>query len=366
MDEPGQTTVAAVFFAAPGDRVSETSWLTGAAERGRRVVDLIKIASYTDAATAANENPDSRLTQSGSDPSEPPGPAAGEETRVAGTMTYGISPNLGTLGPGDEVAVYTALIAVPSIGRVDRAIEDAYRTVVGDGTHRMIPPPVSVTRRTVWGTFRQSSTSNPPEGMEIQLEKLGGQGIGASDILFLTGIELSNAIARETHSGDIEIRLPGEIPEVLANVRGRVVLHGRLRGGEFIDVILRPEEGELGTELDADQYWTTPGRLDEVYLTGSPNPFRESTTIFYEVPASVSDEKGGVLHFVDPIQTSVKVYNVAGRLVNILVDTFLSPGVYDTQWDGMDDGGRGVASGVYYIKLQIGKKHVTKRLIQLK
>ena len=57
---------------------------------------------------------------------------------------------------------------------------------------------------------------------------------------------------------------------------------------------------------------------------------------------------------------------MAGRLVNILADAILSPGIYDTHWDGTDDSGGGVASGVYYVKLQIGKKHVTKRLIQLK
>jgi flagellar hook assembly protein FlgD len=80
----------------------------------------------------------------------------------------------------------------------------------------------------------------------------------------------------------------------------------------------------------------------------------------------VTDDNGGVLSFANPVNTSVKIYNVAGRLVSILVDTILSPGRYNEQWDAMDDNGSVVASGVYYIKLQIGEKHVTKRLIQLK
>jgi flagellar hook assembly protein FlgD len=101
-------------------------------------------------------------------------------------------------------------------------------------------------------------------------------------------------------------------------------------------------------------------------LNGSPNPFREETTIYYEVPSSVSDDDGNVLNFVNPVSTSVKIYNVAGRLVSILVDTILTPGDYNTSWQAVDASGNNVASGVYYIKLQIGKKHVTKRLIQLK
>ena len=101
-------------------------------------------------------------------------------------------------------------------------------------------------------------------------------------------------------------------------------------------------------------------------MSGSPNPFRESTTIYYEVPSSVADEDGTVLSFTNPVNTSVKIYNVAGRLVSTLVETVLAPGQYTASWQALDESGNSVASGVYYVKLQIGKKHVTKRLIQLK
>jgi flagellar hook assembly protein FlgD len=62
----------------------------------------------------------------------------------------------------------------------------------------------------------------------------------------------------------------------------------------------------------------------------------------------------------------VKVYNVAGRLVSALVETNTGPGRFDVQWNASNASGSGVASGVYYVKLQIGKRFITKRLIQLK
>lgn len=379
MSEPGETTVAVLFFATPAKNVAGASWLTGMTGSGRRLAELLDVATNIDAETAGRDKTtakDTHTTKSAETPESRAtnlraGQADEKLTDHVGQITYGVSPNLGTLKPGDEVTVYTALIAVPSIERVGRAIEDAYRTVIGDGTHRMIPPPMSITCRTVWGTYKHTFEKDALAGVSILLENLRGQGVSAGDISFLAGIDLREAVIEDTFDGGAEIVLPDKTSDVFTNTGGRVVLHGRLQEGEFFDVILRPAEeddvqGPRLTEQNAEQYWTTPGKLDEVFLTGSPNPFRESTTIYYEVPANISDDNGGILSFINPLHTSVKVYNVTGRLVNILVDTFLSPGTYDTPWDGMDDSGRGVASGVYYVKLQIGKKHVTKRLIQLK
>ena len=191
---------------------------------------------------------------------------------------------------------------------------------------------------------------------------MDAQGFGADDISYLTGVDLSRAEVTDTWRGDLEI--------VLTGTQVTTELQGRLKNGDLLDVALSPAdpaEPDAAVEgVSEEQYWSRPGRLDEELLSGSPNPFRDATTIYYEVPSSLADENGGVLNFANPVETSVKIYNVAGRLVSILVDTILSPGQYNEQWSAMDDNGRPVASGVYYIKLQIGQKHVTKRLIQLK
>ena len=356
--------VAALFFAEPA--TDDVSWLTGVASDNRPMVDLVQtyLALENDA-----EGEPSRDEESGGD-----GNAPRESTGIESSdqTAYGFSPNLGTLAPGDEITVYTAVLVVPGIDKIDRAIEDAYRTVVGDGTHRMVPPPVSVTRRSLWGTYKTKPATDDgaPAGVTIVLENARGQGIGAGDVSYLNGVDLSRAEVSEAANGDLLLALTGELYEEIADTRGRVELHGRLRNGEFIDIVLNPAEADQRSEkvdgISEAQYWSRPGKLDIALLTGSPNPFRDATTIFYEVPASVSDEDGTALNFFNPIHTSVKIYNVAGRLVSILVDTIHTPGRYNTQWNAIDESGSGVASGVYYIKLQIGKKHVTKRLIQLK
>ncbi len=129
------------------------------------------------------------------------------------------------------------------------------------------------------------------------------------------------------------------------------------------------DHGSAGTAPDAlsDPFWNTAGKLQEALLVGSPNPFRDAISIDYEIPSRVTDEDG-IEHNLPPAgqQASVKIYNVAGRLVATLVDQPHGTGNYHTGWVARDDAGNAVASGVYYVKLQIGKRSVTMRMVQLK
>jgi flagellar hook assembly protein FlgD len=79
-------------------------------------------------------------------------------------------------------------------------------------------------------------------------------------------------------------------------------------------------------------------------------------------------DEDGVEHILSgaAVATSVKVYNVTGRLIATLVESTHGPGRYRTGWTAQTDDGGSVASGVYYVKLTIGKRSVTKRLVQLK
>jgi hypothetical protein len=122
-----------------------------------------------------------------------------------------------------------------------------------------------------------------------------------------------------------------------------------------------------GTVTSALQYWSTPGKLDPALLVGSPNPFRDAIAIDYEVPRRVVGE-AGVEHSLSgqAVETSVKVYNVMGRLVATLVESPHAPGRYRTGWSAQDDEGASLASGVYYVKLTIGRRSVTQRMVQLK
>jgi hypothetical protein len=86
-----------------------------------------------------------------------------------------------------------------------------------------------------------------------------------------------------------------------------------------------------------------------------PNPFNPSTDIRYQI---------GDSRF--PIRTTLKIYNVLGQEVRTLVDGQHGPGAYTATWDGRDNRGLEVSSGVYLYRLQAGDYTNVKRMILLR
>ena len=83
-----------------------------------------------------------------------------------------------------------------------------------------------------------------------------------------------------------------------------------------------------------------------------PNPFNPTTTIRYDIAVSG--------------QVSLIVYNLLGQKVRTLVNGFATQGTYRLQWDGNNDMGQRVSSGVYLYRLESGGKRFTKRMMFLK
>jgi len=92
-----------------------------------------------------------------------------------------------------------------------------------------------------------------------------------------------------------------------------------------------------------------------------PNPFNPKTHIQYTLP--VTGQRGLV---TSPIQTTLKIYNILGQEVRMLVDELKEPGYYAATWDGRDDLGSDVPSGVYFYMLRVGDFAQTKRMLLLK
>ena len=82
-----------------------------------------------------------------------------------------------------------------------------------------------------------------------------------------------------------------------------------------------------------------------------PNPFNPSTTMHFDVPAA---EHLARVHLA--------VYDMSGRLVRILVDRDLPAGRHRAEWNGTDDGGRRVASGVYIGRLRVGEAQQVRKI----
>ena len=80
-----------------------------------------------------------------------------------------------------------------------------------------------------------------------------------------------------------------------------------------------------------------------------PNPFNATTEIQYEL------SRPGHVRFI--------VYDIRGRAIQVLVDRYMIPGVNRITWDGRNESGDDVVSGVYLVRLVTEQGTVTQKMV---
>jgi hypothetical protein len=127
---------------------------------------------------------------------------------------------------------------------------------------------------------------------------------------------------------------------------------GSLDELRIYDRALTPEEiARLQTcnPTDVSEGWTPqPTRLHQ----NVPNPFNPTTTIFFSVRNSSRVE--------------LAVFDLAGQRVRTLLARELTAGSHRQGWDGLDDRGRRVASGVYLYRLRSDDLTLSRRMVLIR
>ncbi len=91
----------------------------------------------------------------------------------------------------------------------------------------------------------------------------------------------------------------------------------------------------------------------------NPNPFRHKADIRYQIPKEVDSRQYAV--------GSIRIYDIAGQLVkNFSVPTAYSQVPSVISWDGCDDAGRKLPSGVYFLKFQTGDYSATEKILLIR
>jgi len=83
-----------------------------------------------------------------------------------------------------------------------------------------------------------------------------------------------------------------------------------------------------------------------------PNPFNPTTTITFST--------------TDADRATIEVFNALGEKVATVFDGFVSQGITTTTWDGMNDRGRQVASGVYFYRLKAGESEQSRKMVLIR
>lgn len=102
--------------------------------------------------------------------------------------------------------------------------------------------------------------------------------------------------------------------------------------------------------LDGDSLLTRPTAF--LLAQNYPNPFNPTTNIEFMLSR--------------PEQVKIEILNILGQKVRTLVDQHLKAGPKVVPWDGRDDAGKDVSSGIYFYRIHAGKFTDTKKMILMK
>ena len=108
-------------------------------------------------------------------------------------------------------------------------------------------------------------------------------------------------------------------------------------------------------EIPVEGFNRTSVPRDFTLKQNYPNPFNPQTTIEFSI---------GVASAFEPVQ--LDVYNILGERVKTLVDRPLATGVHRVDWDGTNEAGQMVASGVYFYRLRVGEFSESRKMVLMK
>ncbi len=134
-------------------------------------------------------------------------------------------------------------------------------------------------------------------------------------------------------------------------VRFRLVSNGDefVGNGWIIDYVSIREQNDV---TDVDNGGSSRGPTVLELDQNHPNPFNPSTTIRYYLP-----DKSGI---------RLEVYDVSGKRVVCLVDSQKDRGAHTIEWNGKDQQGNAVGSGIYFYRLTVGEQTISKKMVLLR
>lgn len=199
-------------------------------------------------------------------------------------------------------------------------------------------------------------TFSPIDSMEMKLDSTG------AILLSNTGISRSFSLLlwnSEASMGEDEIKQSLYNILINGNTNQKIVPPwGDLESQPVLLLLDSDQNGvyedtsvvDVSTDINDEESVILPNtyHLAQNY----PNPFNPSTTIEYSLP-----RKGTVV---------IEVFNIRGQTVRTLVDRDMPAGSHTVVWDGKNQAKQSVATGVYFYRMRIGERVLTKKMLLLK
>ncbi len=194
----------------------------------------------------------------------------------------------------------------------------------------------------------QFTDLNPESDYQVALEFFAGDGEVREQIVFANN---SHELIAVTVTGRPQqtgyLQLPKE-----SFSDGTITLSIEKRSGvsAVVSQVWFKETGKGFTVQPASETNGIP--TDFVLEDNFPNPFNPSTNIRFQLPQQAT--------------VALEVFNVLGQKIRSLVDGNLTAGTHTIPWDGRNEVGAAVSSGIYFYRLTAGEFVESKRMLLIK
>jgi len=198
----------------------------------------------------------------------------------------------------------------------------SYRAIYNDNAHPSNPP---------WGLYDGFSDAEKWEAIS-----------GGTTVTTAGPADISNALALGPYS---------------INGYGTLTIGFALLGGDNLSTLrVHADSAQAVWEklvaLNVEEP-PSPEKPDRYSLSANyPNPFNPSTQIIFQIKHTSN--------------VQLEIYNNLGQKIRSLVNGLKESGRYQVQWDGRDETGRDVASGLYLYRLKTGEFEQTRKMLLLR
>jgi hypothetical protein len=136
---------------------------------------------------------------------------------------------------------------------------------------------------------------------------------------------------------------------------------------QFARIGAEPWIPRMGTPHDPSSYNTCIKFRDVKEIRGADDELRPSQ---FHLSQNYPNPFNPVTNFQFTLSKSghvkIDIFNIVGQRVRTLVDKDMKPGVYVADWDGKDENGYSVSSGIYFYRMQAGEFSNMKKMVLLK
>jgi hypothetical protein len=242
-----------------------------------------------------------------------------------------------TFGKNARISLYAWSAQTDGVGYTEKVVIDGVDTAAVADT---LGPRIAVYMNAL--TFQSGGVVKNDPTLIVRLEDESGINTSTVGV----GHQLSATISQPVRTidlsnyyrSDLDTYRSGEVRYVVRDLSdGRYSL--RVKAW---DIHNNSSEAEIVFEVHAADDFAM------LHVANYPNPFSRSTTFTFQRTS------------VDPIDVEVKIYSLAGRLLQSVQRKALTDSFVNILWDGKDHDGSALANGIYFYKLVVRNQDGTK------